>query len=155
MQYIWVNGADEGQNKFIRVPPNNNPVTDVTSTDLTCNVNGLSGANVQTLSIPAGANVCIPCVSNSRRRIVMPFDRSPSNGTSTTSALARTLSPAGTKAPFKFTSPKPPRLPHHSTARVQCGRRFTPPACSMRNHSSGRRMSSTPITVSAGKYSGN
>ena len=57
MQYIWDNGVDEGQNNFLRVPPNNNPVTDVTSTDLTCNVNGLSGANVQTLSIPAGANV--------------------------------------------------------------------------------------------------
>ena len=49
--------VDEGQNNYIRIPPNNNPVTDVTSTDLTCNVNGLSGANVQTLSIPAGANV--------------------------------------------------------------------------------------------------
>ena len=59
MQYIWDNGVDEGQNNFLRVPPNNNPVTDVTSTDLTCNVNGLSGANVQTLSIPAGANVSV------------------------------------------------------------------------------------------------
>ncbi|TFY79743.1 hypothetical protein EWM64_g4270 [Hericium alpestre] len=57
MQYIWVNGQDEGHNTYIRVPPNNNPVTDVTSTDLTCNVNGLSGANVETVSISAGANV--------------------------------------------------------------------------------------------------
>ena len=57
MQYIWVNGADEGQNKFIRVPPNNNPVTDVTSPDITCNVNGRSGAGVSTVSIPAGTNV--------------------------------------------------------------------------------------------------
>ncbi|KAI0711076.1 glycosyl hydrolase family 61-domain-containing protein [Cerioporus squamosus] len=46
MQYIWDNGVDEGRH-FIRVPPNNNPVTDVTSKDLTCN----------TLSIPAGANI--------------------------------------------------------------------------------------------------
>ena len=57
MQYIWVNGADQGQNVDIRVPPNNNPVTDVTSTDLTCNVNGLSGAGVSTATIPAGATV--------------------------------------------------------------------------------------------------
>ncbi|KAI0663244.1 glycoside hydrolase [Cubamyces menziesii] len=57
MQYIWVNGADQGQNVDIRVPPNNNPVTDVTSTDLTCNVNGLSGAGVSTVSIPAGSNI--------------------------------------------------------------------------------------------------
>ncbi|KAI0751589.1 glycosyl hydrolase family 61-domain-containing protein [Daedaleopsis nitida] len=57
MQYIWNGATDEGQNNFIRVPPSNNPVTDVTSTDLTCNVNGLSGANVETLTIPAGANI--------------------------------------------------------------------------------------------------
>ncbi|KAI0772078.1 glycoside hydrolase [Trametes elegans] len=57
MQYIWVNGEDQGQNNDIRVPPNNNPVTDVTSKDLTCNVNGLSGSGVSTVSIPAGANI--------------------------------------------------------------------------------------------------
>ena len=57
MQYIWVNGEDQGQNTALRVPPNNNPVTDVTSTDLTCNVGGLSGAGVETVEIPAGANI--------------------------------------------------------------------------------------------------
>ncbi|KAI0053817.1 lytic polysaccharide monooxygenase [Auriscalpium vulgare] len=57
MQYIWVNGVDQGLNTNIRIPPNNNPVTDVTSTDLTCNVNGLSGSGVSTVSIPAGANI--------------------------------------------------------------------------------------------------
>ncbi|PIL36982.1 hypothetical protein GSI_00674 [Ganoderma sinense ZZ0214-1] len=57
MQYIWDGLTDEGQNNYIRAPPSNNPVTDVTSTDLTCNVNGLSGANVETLSIPAGTNI--------------------------------------------------------------------------------------------------
>lgn len=57
MQYVWVNGADQGQNVDIRVPPNNNPVTDVTSKDLTCNVNGLSGSGVGTATIPAGATV--------------------------------------------------------------------------------------------------
>ncbi|KIY66686.1 lytic polysaccharide monooxygenase [Cylindrobasidium torrendii FP15055 ss-10] len=57
LQYLWVNGVDEGQNNYLRVPPNNNPVTDVTSTDLTCNVNGLSGTGVETLSVPAGANI--------------------------------------------------------------------------------------------------
>ncbi|KAH8105992.1 glycosyl hydrolase family 61-domain-containing protein [Cristinia sonorae] len=76
MQYIWINGArallktfisigliasviqeDQGQNVDIRVPPNNNPVKDVTSKDLTCNVGGLSGASVNTATIPAGATV--------------------------------------------------------------------------------------------------
>ncbi|CAA7259334.1 unnamed protein product [Cyclocybe aegerita] len=57
MQYIWDNGVDQGLDNYLRVPPNNNPVTDVTSKDLTCNVNGLSGASVATLSIPAGRNI--------------------------------------------------------------------------------------------------
>ncbi len=76
MQYIWDNGVmcivyavgityrhcyqvDQGLNKYIRVPPNNNPVTDVTSTDLTCNVNGRTGTGVSTLSIAAGTTVRI------------------------------------------------------------------------------------------------
>ncbi|CAL1701036.1 unnamed protein product [Somion occarium] len=57
MQYIWINGVDQGQNVDIRVPPNNNPVTDVTSKDLTCNVNGLSGSGVSTATVPAGATI--------------------------------------------------------------------------------------------------
>ncbi|KAF9057523.1 glycoside hydrolase [Panaeolus papilionaceus] len=57
MQYIWNNGADLGQNKYLRVPPNNNPVTDVTSKDMTCNVNGLSGSGVSTATISAGATI--------------------------------------------------------------------------------------------------
>ncbi|KAF9266146.1 hypothetical protein L218DRAFT_97789 [Marasmius fiardii PR-910] len=59
MQYMWVNGVDEGHNVALRIPPNNNPVTDVTSTDLTCNVNGLSGSGVQTIEVPSGANITL------------------------------------------------------------------------------------------------
>ncbi|KAF8908367.1 glycoside hydrolase [Mucidula mucida] len=59
MQYIWVDGTDEGHNTYLRIPPNNNPVTDVTSTDLTCNVNGLSGANVETATVAAGTNITL------------------------------------------------------------------------------------------------
>ncbi|TRM67478.1 glycoside hydrolase [Schizophyllum amplum] len=57
MQYIWINGKDQGQDVALRIPPNNNPVTDVTSRDLTCNVGGTSGAGVSTVEIPAGANI--------------------------------------------------------------------------------------------------
>ncbi|RDB20047.1 putative endo-beta-1,4-glucanase D [Hypsizygus marmoreus] len=57
MQYLWVNGVDQGKNTYLRVPPNNNPVTDVTSTDLTCNVNGLTGSSTGTVTIPAGATI--------------------------------------------------------------------------------------------------
>ena len=63
MQYIWVNGQDQGQNVDIRVPPNNNPVTDVTSKDLTCNVGGTSGAGVSTVTIPAGSTVSLTSIS--------------------------------------------------------------------------------------------
>ena len=58
MQYIWVNGEDQGQNTALRVPPNNNPVTDVTSTDLTCNVGGLSGAAKRVCSGVFGGECC-------------------------------------------------------------------------------------------------
>ncbi|KAJ8507386.1 hypothetical protein ONZ45_g10237 [Pleurotus djamor] len=66
-QYLWVNGVDQGYNNGIRIPPNNNPVTDVTSTDLTCNVGGLSGAGVSTLSIPAGANITLEWHQHAQR----------------------------------------------------------------------------------------
>ncbi|KAF9527995.1 glycoside hydrolase [Crepidotus variabilis] len=57
MQYIWNGATDQGINNYIRIAPNNNPVTDVTSKDLTCNVGGTSGSSVKTLAIPAGTNV--------------------------------------------------------------------------------------------------
>jgi len=37
---FWVNGVSPGYQEAIRMPPSNNPVTDVTSNDITCNVNG-------------------------------------------------------------------------------------------------------------------
>ncbi|KAH6909245.1 endoglucanase B [Coprinopsis sp. MPI-PUGE-AT-0042] len=39
---VWVNGVDQGdgQNRYIRSPPSNSPVKDVTSSDIRCNVNG-------------------------------------------------------------------------------------------------------------------
>lgn len=45
---IHVNGKDQGLGNsaagYIRSPPNNNPVTDVNSKDMTCNVNGGTAA---------------------------------------------------------------------------------------------------------------
>lgn len=42
MHSVEVNGKDQGdgQNTYIRSPPNNDPVKDLTSPDLACNVNG-------------------------------------------------------------------------------------------------------------------
>ncbi|KAF9266145.1 hypothetical protein L218DRAFT_996915 [Marasmius fiardii PR-910] len=59
MQYVWVNGVDQGKNVGIRVPPSNNPITDVTSQDITCNVNGLIGSGVKTIEVPSGANITL------------------------------------------------------------------------------------------------
>ncbi|CAG8975214.1 hypothetical protein HYALB_00004275 [Hymenoscyphus albidus] len=41
-------------NQFIRPVPSNSPVTDLTSTDLRCNVGGTSGASTQTATMKAG-----------------------------------------------------------------------------------------------------
>ncbi|KAG8960086.1 hypothetical protein FRC03_007089 [Tulasnella sp. 419] len=65
-QYIWTPN-DNGYNVGIRVPPNNNPVTDVTSTDLTCNVNGLSGNGVSTITVAAGTTVTLEWHQHAQR----------------------------------------------------------------------------------------
>lgn len=38
---VWINGVDQGdgRNVYIRSPPNNNPVKDLTSDAMACNVN--------------------------------------------------------------------------------------------------------------------
>ncbi|KAF8892332.1 glycoside hydrolase family 61 protein [Gymnopilus junonius] len=40
-QELWINGVDAGSS-CVRLPASNNPVTDVTSSDLTCNIHGTS-----------------------------------------------------------------------------------------------------------------
>ncbi|KAF9463070.1 glycoside hydrolase [Collybia nuda] len=59
MQYMWVNNVDQGKNTYLRIPPNNNPVTDVNSKDMTCNVNGLTGSATGTATISAGATITL------------------------------------------------------------------------------------------------
>ncbi|KAL0261696.1 hypothetical protein SLS55_003126 [Diplodia seriata] len=52
----WINDEDQGlgnsDSGYIRSPPNNNPIKDVTSTDMTCNVNNV--ATAKTLSVKSG-----------------------------------------------------------------------------------------------------
>jgi cellulase len=52
---VWVNGADQGDgmDSYIRTPPNNSPVKDLTSPDLVCNVGGDS-ARADFVSAAAG-----------------------------------------------------------------------------------------------------
>ncbi|KAF4983147.1 hypothetical protein FZEAL_1370 [Fusarium zealandicum] len=46
MQGVWVDGKDQGAGRdvYIRSPPNNSPVKDLTSPDIVCNVNGAKAA---------------------------------------------------------------------------------------------------------------
>jgi len=67
LQYVWKNGVSAAQNQYLRVPPNNNPVTDVTSNDLTCNVNGLSGSGVATETIAAGDQITLEWHQHAQR----------------------------------------------------------------------------------------
>lgn len=57
MYGIWINGQDQGdgRGKYIRSPPNNNPVKDLRSADINCNVNG--GPVSDWVPVPAGATL--------------------------------------------------------------------------------------------------
>ena len=54
VEYVWINGVDQGNgaNSYIRSPPNNNPVKDLTGTAISCNVN--NRAVPKTLEVKAG-----------------------------------------------------------------------------------------------------
>ncbi|KAI1862505.1 hypothetical protein JX265_009219 [Neoarthrinium moseri] len=58
MYGAWINGVDQGDGRsvYIRTPPNNNPVKDLKSADLACNVAG-STAVKEFLPIAAGDEV--------------------------------------------------------------------------------------------------
>lgn len=55
MQKIKVAGVDQGQLVAVRAPPNNNPVQDVTSSNLICGAAGETSSQV--ITIPAGSSV--------------------------------------------------------------------------------------------------
>ncbi|KAI9898144.1 hypothetical protein N3K66_006504 [Trichothecium roseum] len=46
MYGVWVNGEDQGSGRdvYIRTPPSNSPVKDLSSADIACNVNGATAA---------------------------------------------------------------------------------------------------------------
>lgn len=65
---VWINDVDQGlgnsDSGYIRSPPNNNPVKDVTSTDMTCNVNNVETA--KTLEVAVGDKITFEWHHNSR-----------------------------------------------------------------------------------------
>lgn len=64
---VWVNGEDagDGQNVYIRSPPNNNPVKDLSSPDIVCNVNGGTPAP-EFVSVAAGDELAFEWYHDSR-----------------------------------------------------------------------------------------
>ncbi|KAJ9631820.1 hypothetical protein H2203_000220 [Taxawa tesnikishii (nom. ined.)] len=55
MQKLMVNGVDQGSLVGIRAPSSNNPVQDVSSTDLLCGAS--AGTSSKVITVPAGASV--------------------------------------------------------------------------------------------------
>jgi cellulase len=64
---VWVNGEDQGdgRSKYIRSPPNNDPVKDLTSPNLVCNVNGAK-AVTDFVSAAAGDELTFEWYHNTR-----------------------------------------------------------------------------------------
>ena len=64
-----INDIDQGRGDsaagYIRAPPNNSPLVDVTSKDMICNVNNVPVA--KTLSVKAGDKVCLAFTKQSVR----------------------------------------------------------------------------------------
>lgn len=147
---ICYSQVDQGQNTYLRIPPNNNPVTDVTSTDLTCNVGGLTGSGVSTASIAAGASITyvykhLDCYISSS---CFSFTRVVLSGTSTHNVPAKMLFLVDTRDPSLFMLPRhPPPLPH-SMVRVLSGLRYISLGYWTRLRSSGPLMLSIAIQVS-------
>ncbi|KAG8698808.1 hypothetical protein FRC08_005689 [Ceratobasidium sp. 394] len=56
-QYLWFNGVDQG-NKCVRPPASNSPVSNLSSNDLACNVNGNKAA-AATCTVAAGTKVAV------------------------------------------------------------------------------------------------
>jgi cellulase len=67
MYSAWVNGVDQGdgRNVYIRSPPNNSPVKDLSSPDLVCNVNGGKAAS-SFVSAAAGDTLTFEWYHNTR-----------------------------------------------------------------------------------------
>jgi lytic cellulose monooxygenase (C1-hydroxylating) len=56
-QDLWINGVDQGST-CVRLPPSNNPVTSVSSTDIRCNVGGTQGVSGK-CAVKAGDTVTV------------------------------------------------------------------------------------------------
>ncbi|KAF2036169.1 hypothetical protein EK21DRAFT_83878 [Setomelanomma holmii] len=62
---LWINEVTPGYQVGIRMPPSNSPVTDVTSTDMACNVPSTNGQAVSTVDAAAGDSIKVQWDSSS------------------------------------------------------------------------------------------
>ncbi|KAJ4368788.1 hypothetical protein N0V83_005870 [Neocucurbitaria cava] len=62
---LWVNDVTPGYQVGIRMPPSNSPVTDVTSSDIACNVPSTTGAVVETVEASEGDTIKVQWDSSS------------------------------------------------------------------------------------------
>lgn len=107
----WLNDVDLGLGNsasgYIRSPPNNSPITDVASPDMSCNVNG-GTAVARTIEVEAGDEV--------RTRLVIQIssktnlNSSRSNGTTTTARAPTTSLTCHTRVQSWFTLPPQPQV---------------------------------------------
>ncbi|KAL0577155.1 hypothetical protein V5O48_004831 [Marasmius crinis-equi] len=56
-QELYINGADQGHNNGIRVPNTNNPVMDVSTNDIICNVQSTLISSPTVVNVAAGAQI--------------------------------------------------------------------------------------------------
>ncbi|KAI1339798.1 glycosyl hydrolase family 61-domain-containing protein [Xylariaceae sp. FL0016] len=84
---LWVNGETPGYQVGIRMPPSNNPVTDVTSNDIVCNVDGTSGTGVAVVPVAAGDSIEVQWDSSTHPGPITHFLYGPVDDVASTSGV--------------------------------------------------------------------
>ncbi|RYO85979.1 hypothetical protein DL766_007243 [Monosporascus sp. MC13-8B] len=80
LHQFWVNDVSPGYEVGIRRAPSNNPVTDVKSNDIVCNVGGTSGAGVKTVAARAGDTITVQWDQSTHPGPITHFLYGPVNG---------------------------------------------------------------------------
>ncbi|PQE31499.1 glycosyl hydrolase family 61 protein [Rutstroemia sp. NJR-2017a WRK4] len=85
---FWVNGVSPGYQVSIRMPPSNSPVTDVTSNDITCNVNGNNvPSGVTTTPAKEGDEITVQWDSSGHPGPIQHYLMGPVDDASTTTGI--------------------------------------------------------------------
>ncbi|RYP61443.1 hypothetical protein DL770_009784 [Monosporascus sp. CRB-9-2] len=80
LHQFWVNDVSPGYEVGIRRAPSNNPVTNVKSNDIVCNVGGTSGAGVTTVAARAGDTITVQWDQSTHPGPITHFLYGPVNG---------------------------------------------------------------------------